>query len=112
MQDHQMTRRAPLPARAVAALVPLVALAACFVPIPAPPGAPGSVTIIPADPCGARSVREYRGAPEAQVRGTTFAAPGPVRILTIGQPATTDFVENRLNFLIGADGRVADITCG
>ena len=102
----------PLPALRLAALVPLVALAACVVPIPAPPGAPGSITLIPADPCGARSLSEYRGAPEAQVRGTTFAAPGPVRILTVGQPATTDVIENRLNFLIGADGRVAYITCG
>ena len=42
----------------------------------------------------------------------TFAAPGPVRILSVGQPATTDFIENRLNFIIGPDGRVADISCG
>jgi hypothetical protein len=100
----------------LARLSPLVlatALSGCiFIPIPAPPGAPGAVTIIPADPCGSRSVSAYRGLTEAEVRGTTFAAPGPVRILTVGQPATTDYIENRLNFLIGPDGRVADITCG
>lgn len=94
-------------------LVLTAALSGCiFIPIPAPPGAPGSVTIIPADPCGARSVASYKGAPEAEVRAIQFAAPGPVRFLTVGGPATADFIENRLNFIIGADGRVADITCG
>lgn len=83
-----------------------------FIPIPAPPGAPGSITIIPGDPCGVRSAAALRGAPEAQVRNVTFSSPGPVRILTVGQPATTDFIENRLNFVIGTDGTVADITCG
>jgi hypothetical protein len=100
----------------LARLSPLVlatALTGCiFIPIPAPPGAPGSVTIIPADPCGARSLSAYEGLPEAEVRGITFAAPGPVRFLTVGGIATTDFIENRLNFIIGPDGRVADITCG
>jgi hypothetical protein len=103
-------------AMTLARLSPLVlatVLSGCiFIPIPAPPGAPGAITIIPEDPCGARSVSNYRGATEAQVRGTNFAAPGPVRILTVGQPATTDLIENRLNFIIGADGLVSDITCG
>ena len=103
----------PMPSLRPAALVLTLALPGCiFIPIPAPPGAPGSVTIIPGDPCGARSVSAFRGASEAEVRGVSFAAPGPVRILTVGQPATADEVENRLNFIIGPDGRVADITCG
>jgi hypothetical protein len=91
----------------------LQALAGClFIPIPAPPGAPGSITVIPADPCGARSLSRWRGAAEAEIRAAVIRAPGPVRILSYGAPATTDHVENRLNFVIGADGRVADITCG
>jgi hypothetical protein len=102
-----------MPSLRPAALVLLLAAPGCiFIPIPAPPGAPGSITIIPGDPCGARSVSAFRGAPEAEVRSVTFAAPGPVRILRVGEPATADAVENRLNFIIGTDGRVADITCG
>jgi hypothetical protein len=100
----------------IARLSPLAlaaALSGCiFIPIPAPPGAPGAITIVPGDPCGARSVSAYRGVTEAEVRNLTFAAPGPVRILTVGQPATADAIDNRLNFIIGEDGRVADITCG
>jgi hypothetical protein len=99
--------------RRAAPLLLALALPGCiFIPIPAPPGAPGAITIVPGDPCGARSVGAYKGVTEAEVRGLTFAAPGPVRVLTVGQPATADFIENRLNFIIGEDGRVADITCG
>lgn len=102
-----MTQR-PLAALALLALLP----GCIFIPIPAPPGAPGSITVIPADPCGARSVGSYVGATEAEVRAVTFAAPGPVRILRIGEPATADMIENRLNFVIGPDGRVQGISCG
>jgi hypothetical protein len=99
--------------RRVAPLLLALALPGCiFIPIPAPPGAPGAITIIPADPCGARSLSAYKGLTEPEIRNITFAAPGPVRVLTVGQPATADFIENRLNFIIGPDGRVADITCG
>ena len=96
----------------LAPLVLFVALPGCIIPIPAPPGAPGSITYIQADPCGARSVSSFRGEPEAAVTGNRFDTPGPMRILRAGEPATTDFIENRLNFIIGIDGRVADITCG
>lgn len=96
----------------LAPLVLVTALSGCIIPIPAPPGAPGSITYIPADPCGARSVSSFIGQPEVAVTGNTFATPGPMRILTVGQPATADFIENRLNFIIGTDGRVTDITCG
>jgi hypothetical protein len=99
--------------RHLAPLALASALSGCiFIPIPVPPGTPGAITIIPADPCGARSLSAYRGVTEAELNAVSFAAPGPVRILRAGDVATTDFVENRLNFLIGADGRVADITCG
>jgi len=89
------------------------ALSGCiFIPIPVPPGTPGAITVIPSDPCGARSLSAYRGVTEAELNAVQLAAPGPVRILRVGEPATTDLIENRLNFIIGADGRVADITCG
>jgi hypothetical protein len=102
-----------MPLHPFAPLLSLLLLTGCiFIPIPAPPGAPGSITIIPGDPCGARSVSAFRGATEAEIRNVRFSAPGPVRILTVGQPATADMIENRLNFIIGTDGRVADITCG
>ena len=101
-----------MPLRLAALLLLLAAPGCIFIPIPAPPGAPGAITIIPGDPCGARSVQAFRGAPEAEVRGVTFAAPGPVRIIRAGEPATADAIQNRLNFIIGPDGRVADISCG
>lgn len=101
-----------MPLRLAALLLLLAAPGCIFIPIPAPPGAPGAITIIPGDPCGARSVQAFRGAPEAEVRGVTFAAPGPVRIIRAGEPATADAIQNRLNFIIGPDGRVAEITCG
>ena len=102
-----------MPPLRLATLLTFLAAPGCiFIPIPAPPGAPGAIIIIPGDPCGARSVQAFRGATEAELRSVGFAAPGPVRILSVGQPATTDFIENRLNFIIGPDGRVADITCG
>lgn len=101
-----------MPLRLAALLLLLAAPGCIFIPIPAPPGAPGAITIIPGDPCGARSVQAFRGAPEAEVRGVTFAAPGPVRIIRAGEPATADAIQNRLNFIIGPDGRVAEISCG
>jgi hypothetical protein len=102
-----------MPSLRPAALALALAASGCiFIPIPAPPGAPGSITIIPGDPCGARSVAAFRGATEAEVRSVTFAAPGPVRILRAGEPVTREYIENRLTFLLGPDGRVADITCG
>jgi hypothetical protein len=102
-----MTQR-PLAALALLALLP----GCIFIPIPAPPGAPGAITIIPADPCGARSLSAYKGLTEAEIRNISFVAPGPVRVLTVGQPATADVIENRLNIIIGADGRVDGFTCG
>jgi hypothetical protein len=102
-----------MPPLRLAALLTFLAAPGCiFIPIPAPPGAPGAITIIPGDPCGARSVQAFLGATEAEIRGVGFAAPGPVRILKAGESATADTIRNRLNFVIGPDGRVADITCG
>lgn len=96
-------------------LLLITALSGCLIipiPIPAPPGAPGSITLVEADPCGARSVSGYMGVTEAQVRETNFSAPGPVRVLVPGDSRGAEVIDNRLNFTIGADGRVVDIDCG
>jgi hypothetical protein len=102
-----------MPLSRLSLVVPVMLLSGClFIPIPAPPGAPGSVMIVPADPCGARSVSAYRGVTESDLRSTNFAAPGPIRILQPGESPGAERIENRLTFTIGTDGRVASITCG
>jgi hypothetical protein len=97
-------------------LLPLLALTAlpgCVIPVPVPPGTPGSITIDQGSPCGARGLQDYVGQSAAVVEGTSFqGALGPVRIIRPGDVVTQEFAPERLNFRIDAAGLVAAVDCG
>jgi hypothetical protein len=68
------------------------------------------------DACGAAKVRSrWTGAlPDAATKAAIAAAVGdrPIRYYTEGDPVTMDFSEERLNVVLGADGRIAEFRCG
>jgi hypothetical protein len=52
------------------------------------------------------------GQPASAVEGVTFESPIPVRVIRPGDAVTEEFNQQRLNFRIGVDGRVAAVDCG
>lgn len=57
--------------------------------------------------CNADNWRELIGKPEAELYG----ALGNLRVIHPGQPVTKDYNPNRLNAVIGADGRIKKFGC-
>ncbi len=89
--------------KASATIATLVLLAACTAaPADQPP--PGG------SECPADTLQHLVGAPEQAARD--LAPEGPVRIFRTGDALTMDFNAARLNIEIGADGRIAAVTCG
>jgi hypothetical protein len=89
------------------AVLAACALAACQ---PAPPvdagAAPNGFGV---DACGAAELQDMVGQPKTVLAVMKFAV--PVRVIEPGTPITADFMPNRLNFELGADGRIARIGC-
>jgi Peptidase inhibitor I78 family len=97
---------------ALAALA-LMALAGCRL-VPAADNSPPPLP--PAEKCGADVVAEQflNSVPTAEAKAYIAARVGqrPIRYYTIGDPITMDFNPNRLNVVLGTDGRIAKLRCG
>ena len=93
-------------------LLALASLSACIVPVPVPPGTPGSVVIDEGDSCGARGLQDFVGQSASAVEGTSFQSPGPVRVVRPGDAVTADADPTRVNFRTDAAGTVVAVDCG
>jgi hypothetical protein len=71
------------------------------------PGAPVTPVI-----CRVGDFASFKGQPESVLAATTFPRGLAVRIVKPGQPVTMDFSESRVNFLLDAQNRIDEITCG
>ena len=60
--------------------------------------------------CGASYYEHLKGGPDTAVEATSFFQ--PVRITRSRNHVTSDFVADRLNFLLDGSGTVTAITCG
>ena len=85
-------------------LVPVL-LAACAAEPAPPPDAPG----VADDPCGASG---YAGLVGANVAAVTLPADLDHRIIGPDTVVTMDFVPERLNIEVTADGLIAGLRCG
>ena len=78
---------------------------------PAPSAAPTG-----ADACGASKVRDrwLNALPSAEVKADIAARVGErrTRYYTDGDPITMDYSEERLNVVLGKDGRIKEFRCG
>ncbi|MBU1835251.1 MAG: hypothetical protein KJ834_04345 [Alphaproteobacteria bacterium] len=98
--------------------LPLTLLAACGgTPAlrTAMPGAVASEVALPASPvvadtCGAQRHGSLRGQDATALERTLIL--GPVQVLRPGSIAAQDFQQDRVNFIIGPNGTITDITCG
>lgn len=68
------------------------------------------------DSCGASKARaRWTGVlPSAEAKAGIAKAVGdrPIRYYTQGDPITMDYSEDRLNVVLGRDGRIAEFRCG
>lgn len=62
-----------------------------------------------ADACGAA---EYDAFVGTDVEALTLPTDRVVRVMREGQPATMDFLENRLNIVTDDDGLILQVSCG
>jgi len=62
------------------------------------------------DTCGVAGLREFIGQDESVVAATLFT--NPIRIVRPGDMVTMDFNPQRINFRVGEDGLIDEITCG
>ena len=85
----------------------LLTLAACQpVVLPTEPdGGNGS-----SDTCGASGLQQFLGQPASALDAVRLSQ--PFRIIRPGEMVTMDFLPERVNFRVGADGRIVEITCG
>jgi hypothetical protein len=68
------------------------------------------------EPCGASKVRDrwLNARPSADVKAAIADAVGErrIRYYTKGDPITMDYSEERLNVVLGKDGRIREFRCG
>ncbi|MEZ6023195.1 MAG: I78 family peptidase inhibitor [Hyphomonadaceae bacterium] len=95
----------------VAALALLGACAAPQAETPAPPSSTprNAEEATEADTCGASRFRHLIGAPAAEIDRATL--PPRTRIITPDTMVTMDFSAERLNIMVGTDGRVGSMRC-
>lgn len=91
-------------------IAPLLLLAACSQQTPPqmPPISP--ISVATGDECGAASYEGLAGRPDTDLERILIL--GQVRIIRPGRPYTDDLRPQRLNFQIGADGRIERVFCG
>ena len=86
----------------------LLALAACQPVVVLPTEPDGGIGTT--DTCGASDLQFFVGQPASALDAVRLSQ--PVRIIRPGEMVTMDFVPERVNFRVGADGRIFEITCG
>jgi len=89
-----------------AALAALALLAACAAPTPPPENA-GEANA--ADTCGAARFAGLVGTQADAIDRSTL--PPGTRIITPDMMVTQDFSAERLNIMVGTDGRVGSLSC-
>lgn len=93
----------------------LLALTACAA-TPADPGvpvAPDPAPAPPADPAAACAADAYQVLVGQQIgEDHTDSLPRPNRVYAEGDPITMDHRPDRLNVIVGADGRILAVRCG
>ena len=102
------------------ALAPVVLLAACGgTPVPRATGdapvTPVDANALPsgsdiANSCGARRHGSLLGKDATVLERVLIL--GPVQVLRPGSIAAQDFQPDRINFIIGTDNTITNITCG
>jgi hypothetical protein len=94
--------------------LPLTLLAACGGTPALRTAMPGAVASeaspVVADTCGAQRHGSLRGQDATALERTLIL--GPVQVLRPGSIAAQDFQQDRVNFIIGPNGTITDITCG
>ncbi|MGE0045150.1 MAG: I78 family peptidase inhibitor [Hyphomonadaceae bacterium] len=89
-------------------LVALALIAAACAPQAAPPpSAPG--TADNADTCGMANWRQLIGAEASTIDRSTL--PLRTRVITPDMMVTQDYSAERLNIIVGTDGRVGSLRC-
>ncbi|KGJ07997.1 I78 family peptidase inhibitor [Paracoccus sphaerophysae] len=84
------------------AILPLLALAGCVEPVPAP--------VQPdTDQCKASTLQGLVGQPKSVLQ--TMLLPAGTRVIGPGDAVTMDFRPDRMNVEVGTDGRIAKIGC-
>ncbi|MGD9816108.1 MAG: I78 family peptidase inhibitor [Hyphomonadaceae bacterium] len=74
------------------------------------PAAPGPAPEPPQqDTCGLARFAHLIGTPAANIDRATL--PPRTRIITPDMAVTMDYLEERLNIIVGADGRVGSLRC-
>ncbi|WP_347268037.1 I78 family peptidase inhibitor [Paracoccus sp. (in: a-proteobacteria)] len=87
----------------ILALAPVLALAACVEAQP-----PEQPAVMPPT-CGAEQYQGLVGQSQSVLRDMML--PAGTRVIGPRDPVTMDFRQDRLNFEIGADGRIARVGC-
>ncbi len=83
--------------------LPLLALAGCVQPVPAPVEEPDQ------DLCRAAALQGLVGQPRTVL--STMMLPAGSRVIEPGQAVTMDYRADRLNVEIGTDGRISKVGC-
>lgn len=86
-----------------AALALALFAAGCVTPAAPAPDAPEQ------DTCGVARFAHLIGAPAANIDRATL--PPRARVITPDMAVTMDYSAERLNIIVGADGRVASLRC-
>lgn len=93
--------------RTLLAAATMTLLGACATP-PAPlPATPDEATA--QDACGASRFRGLIGRPASEI--DRAALPPGARVILPDMMVTMDFVPQRLNIIVGTDGRVGSLRC-
>lgn len=96
--------------RALIAALALLGVAACTHHAGAAPSTPQNAEeATQADTCGMAAYERYIGRPVSEIDRTTL--PARTRIITPDMAVTMDFSAERLNIMVGTDGRVGSLRC-
>lgn len=87
----------------------LALLGACAAPVPAAPAPQNADEATRLDVCGASRFIHLIGQPAADIDRS--ALPPRTRIITPEMMITQDFSPERLNIVVGTDGRVGSLRC-
>lgn len=93
--------------RAALAILVLSVAACAQTPPASPPQTAEDATA--QDTCGAARFASLVGSPAAQIDRATL--PARTRIITPDMMVTQDFSPERLNIIVGTDGRVGSLRC-